>query len=133
MKLEILTVCESANIQGQALSIVAASDKIYSNQAPCIVPQFFIVFRIRFELPEEGEHSVTFSIIDQDGNQVIQPLNKILMAKLPGNFSSCLNIGQIKFTDILFPKFGEYSLDFLVDGNSLGSQPLYFAKTQSSI
>jgi len=133
MKLEILTLCDSAEIKSHSLSLIAATDRIWSERAPGQIPKCSLAFRVRFDATEIGEHSIIISLIEQDGKALLPANKKTIIAKLPENFSTCVNIGIVNLAGIILPKFGEYSLDFIVDGILIGSQPVYFGKnTQSS-
>ena len=128
MKLEIFTFCDFANVYGGALCITGIADAICAPQAPLKIPRFCIVYRIRFEASEEGEHNINISIMDEDGSPIIPAFQKPIGAQIPKDLNTGANIGMANFNGVIFPKFGEYSLDLIVDGNLLSSQPLHFQK-----
>ncbi|MGH7976350.1 MAG: DUF6941 family protein [Limisphaerales bacterium] len=133
MKLEIFTFCEFANVYDGALCISGITDGIYSPQEPLKFPRFCIVYRIRFEVAEEGKHTVNISIMDEDGKPIIPAFQKPIVAQIPKGLNTGANIGMANFNGVIFPKFGEYSLDLVVDGKMLSSQPLHFQKLESPI
>jgi hypothetical protein len=126
MKLEILTLCHSAHTTDAALSIVAASDRLYADKAPSKVPESALVFRLRFGPSEVGPHEVVVSLMDQDGKPITPKNSKRIEAKIPNDQCTCTYIGVISLKSVVFPRFGEYQVDLIVDGSVLGSQPFYF-------
>ena len=128
MTLEIFTFCDSADVAEGALSILKIADGIYSAGCPLKIPRFCVVYRIRFHESETGKHKINLSLFNQDGKLLIPPFNKEIVAIMPQGLSTGVKIGIMGLNGIVFPEFGEYSLNLFVDGNLLGSQPLHFLK-----
>jgi len=130
MKVGILTLCESASTTGisQSLNIVGASDMIFADNAPNVIPVCCLVYRIRFDLSEEGIHAIKVSIIDLDGKFVVRPIERKFDVKIQGNFSTILKHGIMNLNRVLLPTFGEYRVELFVDAVRLESQTLYFLK-----
>jgi hypothetical protein len=126
MNLEIFTLCNSADGRDAAVSIVAASDRLYGLQAPCKVPHCALVFRIHFGPSEAGKHEIAIAFVDQAGNAIIPANKRTITAAIPDDQSTCTYNGIMGLGGVVFPKFGEYRLDLIVDGVILGSQPFYF-------
>jgi hypothetical protein len=130
MKLEILTLCHSADEnKSNGIDIIAASDRVYSDIAPGKISRCVLFYRLRFDATEAGNHNVSISLIGDDGKSLMPPNKKQITAKLKNDYSTCTNLGMVGINGVLLPKFGEYSLDFFVDGVAIGSQPLYFEQT----
>ncbi len=130
MKLEILTLCHSASENtGNGIDIIAASDRVYSDCAPGKIKRCELFFRLRFDATEAGNHDVSISLIGEDGKSLMPSNKKQITAKLQNEYSTCTNLGIVGLNGVLLPKFGEYSLDFFVDGVAIGSQPLFFEQT----
>jgi len=58
MKLEILTLCGSAEAIGGAITIKDATDRIYFNKSSSVISPCCIVYRLRFDPIEIGNHTI---------------------------------------------------------------------------
>ncbi len=125
MNIEFLTLCEAADLEGDTISVTHASNRLFSKSPASIIARCCVVFRIRFELNEEGEHNASISILDADGVSLTPPNSYPIVVKISGRFITNTLIGKIGIKGIVFPNYGEYSLNLLVDGVVLGSQPIY--------
>jgi Family of unknown function (DUF6941) len=128
VKLEILTICDFAAKYGEKLCLTGVCDIFHSPKAPVQVSRFFIVSRIRYNISEEGEHITKFSIVDQDGQPIVPPIIDKKTIQLPKNLPispGCIDTIILNMNGIVIPKFGEYSVQLVVDGSELASQPLY--------
>lgn len=125
MKLEILTLCGSAKAIGGAITIKDATDRMYSDKPAGIISPCCFVFRIRFDPPELGNHTIKIELTNEDGEPLFPPVRKPIQATIPEGLSTGVNVGILNFERILFPKYGGYGLNFYVDEKLLGSQCLY--------
>ena len=125
MNIEIFTLCDAATGASGKLNILGAFDTIFAAKMPAIHPQCAIALRIRFESIERGEHKVIVNFVDADGKHIIPPLNGVIQVNFREDqrYSSSnliLNIQQLKL-----PRYGEYSIDFAIDGKQEASLPLF--------
>lgn len=129
MKVELFVLCDAATDYQGKLNILGAFDSIWSKQMPTVHPLCAVALRMRFSKIEEGEHKVRISIIDEDGQAVVKPVEanvNILfrntsLASVATNM--ILNLQGLKFTN-----FSEYSIDLAIDGRHEASLPLYVNK-----
>ena len=126
MQIEIFTLCDSAYDSGGALTITKIADGIFAPTAPLKIPKLDVVFRIRFSESEDGKHSINLSIFNQDGQPMTPPFNKEIHTRRNPKLPTGVNIGIISLKGIIFPSFGEYSMNLFVDGSLLATQPIHF-------
>jgi hypothetical protein len=71
MQLEIFTLCDAATEHAGKLNIIGTFDALRALEAPIAHPQCAIAGRLRFEQIEEGNHRVSLTFADEDGNVVM--------------------------------------------------------------
>lgn len=123
MQLEILTLCEYAALSPDKLFLGGVTNVFRAKQEPAVL-HFFVVFRIRFLPSEAGTHNFGFSIVNQDGKMIVPPFNHDVVVSF--SEAGCTHQENVKMNGVQFDKFGEYSVELLVDREPLASQPLYF-------
>lgn len=124
MQVEIFVLCDAATADFGKLSILGAFDTIWAQAMPLVHPQCAVTLRVRFSLIERGEHKVMVKFIDLDGKDVIPPGQGSINVNFPdeqgsGSANLILNIHGLKLE-----KFGEYSIDLVIDGQEKASVPL---------
>ena len=130
MQLEIFTLCDAATEHAGKLNIIGTFDALRALEAPIAHPQCAIAGRLRFEEIEEGEHRVSLTFADEDGNVVMPKFDSTLAVKFhPGQRTVTSHFVMV-IQQIRLPKFGEYTIDLAVDGRQLGSLPLYVSKVE---
>ncbi len=118
-------MCDAATTDGGKFNILGAFDMIGAAQAPAVHPQCAVALRIRFSSHERGEHKVVVNFVDADGRHIIPPASGSIRIDFSGEQMSgaanlILNIQGLKLE-----KFGEYSIDLIIDGKIEGSLPLF--------
>ena len=130
MQLEIFTLCDAATEHAGKLNIVGTFDALRALEAPITHPQCAIAGRLRFEQIEEGQHRVSLTFADEDGNIVMPKFDSALEVKFhPGQRTVTSHFVMV-IQQIRLQKFGEYTIDLAVDGRQLGSLPLYVTKVE---
>ncbi len=64
---EIVTLCHSALVQGDSMSILGAFGQIAVERFPSPFPPFVLACRLRFDEGEAGEHRLKLTVVDRDG------------------------------------------------------------------
>jgi len=77
MQLEIFTLCDAATEHAGKLNIIGTFDVLRGLEAPFAHPQCAIAGRLRFEQIEEGNHRVSLTFADEDGNIVMVARNSL--------------------------------------------------------
>jgi len=131
MNIEILTICDAAVDYGGRLSILGAFDVIHAHRFPAVHPHCSVALRIRFDRIETGQHPFVLNIVDDDGNNIIPPIQGSMDVKMPPGFiSSAVNV-VLNLQGLKFDRPGEYSVNFELDGEQASFLPLYVNRVQS--
>jgi hypothetical protein len=131
MNTEILTICDAAVDYGGRLSILGAFDVIHAHRFPAVHPHCSVALRIRFDRIEYGAHPFILNIVDEDGNNIIPPIQGNMEVKMPPGFiSSAVNV-VLNLQGLKFERPGEYSVNFELDGEQVTFLPLYVNKVQT--
>lgn len=103
-------------------------DTIYAAKVPATHPIFFSVISIRFSSTEVGEKRVGMCLIDEDGNDVIPPLEATINVNPPpkGFLYRSQRIA-LAIQGVTFTKYGDYSIRWLVDRREVESISLKVA------
>ena len=126
MKVELFALCDAATDYQGKLNILGTFDSIWSKQMPAAHPLCAVALRLRFQKMEEGEHKVRISIIDEDGKEVVKPVEASVNVQFKNVPLSSLSTNMIlNLQGLKFPKYGEYSIDLAIDGRHEASLPLY--------
>jgi len=133
VEIEIFSLCDFANDLGGKLVIVGTFDTITAQEYPAFHPSCSIAARIRFERYESGDHPVQIHLIDQDGRDVLPPLNGAINVVVPAQQSSavfnfCITIGQLQIQ-----QEGAYRFDLMMDGAHCRSVPLFALKAPAEL
>jgi hypothetical protein len=125
MELEIFTLADFAQDNQSKLTIVGTFDSIHSKQFPIAHPSCAIACRLRFGASETGEHDFRLRLIDNNGKEVIKPIEgKMQIAENPNGQLTSLNI-VINFNQLKFEKPGRYSFELHIDGEWKTGLPLF--------
>jgi hypothetical protein len=125
MKVLVAAVADHAWVENGCLSLFRAFDSINVDKFPYVIPRMSVALRLLINRLEVGEHNLSISLSDADGQKIMNSDIKINFQFPQGavpeaSFSSALN-GQ----NVVFPKPGDYVVNILVDGRIEASIPLY--------
>ncbi len=119
MQIEVFCLCDAATDHFGKLNILGAFDTIGVHKVPTTHYKCAIVLRIRFMAAEIGRHRVVVNFIDADGKHVVPPADGSLNVEAAGSANLILNIQGLPIE-----KFGECSIDLIIDGENCASVPL---------
>jgi hypothetical protein len=127
MHTEIVTLCHSALVQGDQMSMLAAFNTISVKQLPQHFPPFTLAVRARFDSEEPGDHELKVTVADTDGR---------ILAQLKGPFRLPPGSSRLPVTMNLtfaIPGMelrcdGEHVIDLILDGRSPLRTPFYVRK-----
>lgn len=127
MQIKYSFLCEAANITHTGnLNVLGIFDNINAKNFPCVHPHCVYIARISFHRSEIGRHPFKLSFIDDDGNEVIPPLNgEIAASQNNMNANILMNILNIKFQHA-----GEYHIDLTIDNQNICSDTIRLIQTQ---
>ena len=124
MNVQVAILCDAATDDNGKLNLLGAFDTIYAQQLPAVHPQCAVALRVTFTAGDEGQHKLTLTFINADGRPVMPAMEIPVALALPEDVyfvtrNFVVNIQQLKFVEA-----GLYSVDVLLDGQSLASIPL---------
>lgn len=125
MKVLIAAVADHAWVENGCLTLCRAFDSINVDKFPYAIPRMSVALRLLINRLEVGDHTLSISLTDADGQKLMNSDIKINFQLPQGSvpeasFSFALN-GQ----NITFQKPGDYVVNILVDGRLEASIPLY--------
>ena len=130
MQLEIFTLCEDATLTDNKLSILRILAGTASPSVPATAPRFFVVVRLRFDFTEEIGHKIDIRVVDP--NRGVLDSASLNDSTPAGGSKGRLVTQVVRFDRVVFPRFGDYSVDLLVDGTLLQSIPLELEQTRAT-
>lgn len=126
MDIEIAVLADAANVSQEGkLNILGVFERIGAHQTPVSHAQLSMVIYARASHSERGQrYSLDINLIDEDGS-VINAFPTLPIA-VPANVSgSSIPMPLIiNFPGQVFPKFGEYRYDLLINGKHRADIPL---------
>jgi len=125
MRTEIFTLCDNAALTTERKLIVhGAFDNIYSPQTPFAYPACSIAIRLRCDLTDEGNHTLSLRFLNSDGQDLLNPLQGGLEVRTPPADVRTFCVDHIiNLRQLQIPAYDEYEITLLVDGEVLGSIP----------
>lgn len=125
MELEIFTLADFAQDNNSKLTVVGTFDSINSKQFPVAHPACSIACRIRFGASETGGHELKLRLINEEGKEIIQPIEgNITIGTPPNGQVATVNV-VINFNQLQFEKPGRYSFELYIDGEWRSGLPLF--------
>ena len=124
MNLEIFTLCDAATVSGGKLNILGSFDTLSAHHFPCKHPLCAIAIRLRFDLGEEGEHSLQVHFCDPDMRPVMKPMAQPFNVKIVNDRSqTIMHIWNLLGFEL--KEAGEYYFELKVDDATVCRLPLY--------
>ena len=125
MEIEIFTLADFAQDNNSKLTIVGTFDSINAREFPLVHPACTIACRMRFGSKESGEHAMKLRLINEEGKEIIQPIegNITIGAPANGQFNT-INV-VINFSQLKFEKAGRYSFELYLDDDWKSGLPLF--------
>jgi len=128
MHTEVFALCDAATDNAGKLNILGSFDTLFTNATPAKHPACAVAIRLRFIQEEEGHHKIHLVIIDEDGGQVVPPLNGSIHVKVnPGYSTASMNL-IVNFQGLEIKRYGEHRVEFRVDDRVIATLPLYVKK-----
>jgi hypothetical protein len=133
MNIEAFLLCDAATDQQGKLNVLGAFDNIFAEKMPAIHSACSIVTRIRFEKIEEGNHPIKFNIIDADGKAICSKLEGNIAVRIGDNGESSVVNLILNIQRLELKAYGQYRVDFAIDGQMQGSLPFSVRKIPTPI
>lgn len=116
MKLEIFTICDTAQAYNDKLIVVGPFNQIVATSLPCIHNSLSIVVRLRFNHDENGIKKYVLSIKNPQGGDLITPIPAEFTANVDEGGIGVLNL-NVNLLTIKLETEGEYVVH--LDGEDL--------------
>ncbi len=106
------------------LCVLGTFDTIGSRAVPIVHPQAALALRICFRAADEGSHKLAIRMINEDGTDIMQPLEAAIDIALPEGADFLTRNMILNFQPLRFEKAGTYSFEVAIGGQVLASVPL---------
>ena len=119
-------LCDYATIDAMGKpTIIGEFDRIFSQSVPAKHPLLFVISKW------SGAENETFNeqvkIVSPNKSQIAAgPLNAMRITKATEGIGNAISIGMFMMVD--FPKFGEYSIEILIDNIPVHILPLFVSE-----
>ena len=130
MEVNFAFLCDYADQSGRKMSAIGIGfDTIYAVKVPAKHPLFFSVISIKFSSTEAGPKSVGMHLIDEDGKDIVAPLDaKINVESPPAGFLYKSQQIAIAMHGVTFPRYGDYIISWVIGGQEIKVVPLKVAQ-----
>ena len=92
MKVEILTLCDAATVDGAGkLNILGSFDRLNAPAEPIVHPQCALAVKLRFEHIEEGPKKIRVTFVNADGAAVMPPIDGTAEIRILGRPESSVH------------------------------------------
>lgn len=134
MRTNFAFLCDAAaqGAEGKISALGIGISQLHAQQVPVQRAQIVLVAQIGFNADEAGTKQLAVRLIDADGGNVIAPVDGQLVFNAPEGALSPVAQVLLEFSMVTFPKFGVYSVDLSIDGQSIASLPLEVLLLQTS-
>jgi hypothetical protein len=110
MDIEVLVICDSAQIYQDKLVVVGTFNTIYAEHCPFVYPAFSLACRLNYtDSNESGTKDVKIAIIDEKGQSIMPVMDFSVAIPYDIRESYISNI-VAGFANIKFDNFGRYSI-----------------------
>lgn len=130
MNTEVFVLCDAATDNHGKLNILGAFDTIWAPNAPVVHPFCAIALRIRFLRIEEGVHPLKINFVDEDGKNIMPPIDGNINIKFSTDDESVAANLIINVQGLRLEKFGSYSIDLAINGRHIASLPLFLKQVK---
>jgi hypothetical protein len=130
MEVNFAFLCDYADQSGGKMTAVGIGfDMIFAAKVPAIHPLFFSVISLKFHSTEAGQKRIGMRLIDEDGRNVIPPIDAtITVAAPPPGFLYRTHRLALAMQGLKFEKYGDYVVSWLVEGQEVKSVDLKVAE-----
>ena len=130
MEVNFAFLCDYADQSGTKMAAIGIGfDTIYAVKVPATHPLFYSVISIKFSATEAGPKRVGMHLIDEDGNSIVPPLDTTINVNPPPpGFLYRNQRIALAMHGVTFPRYGDYTVSWLVDGQEIKTVPLKVAQ-----
>ncbi len=120
MQVDFAFLSDAAVADAKLHALGIGIDVIYAKQTPATHPSFMFVAQVRASIAEMGTKDLSVRLIDEDGQDVVPPVETQLAIGQPaaGMLESTGRI-IVGFNNVTFQRYGGYSLHLVIQGNEM--------------
>lgn len=124
MNVDFAFICDFAEASGKLNALGIGFDTIFAPKLPVRHPHFSLVLQLKASIVETGQKRIQVNLIDEDGNDVIQPIEGQL--NIPYREGNSPSTGRfvMEFGNVEFKTYGGYSVRVVIEGMEMAS--IYF-------
>lgn len=128
MDIDFAFICDYADVGGKINALGIGFDTIYTREVPTTHPHFDLVAHIRASAAEAGDKDLVIRLIDADGIDIIPEITGTFNVPRPpeGATESTGKVG-VGFNAVQFPRYSQYSLHVVIQGNEMIRIPIRVA------
>jgi len=114
-------LCDYADQSGGKMAAIGIGfDTIYAAKVPARHQLFFSVISIKFGTTEAGPKQVGMHLIDEDGKDVVPPLDATInVGSPPPGFLYRTQQIALVMHGVTFQRYGDYAVSWLVGGQEI--------------
>lgn len=124
MDIQVATLADAAQDYNSKLVVIGTFDTIGSRVLPVVHPAAALALRICFRQADEGNHKLSIRLIDEDGNNTMQPLEAAIDIKLADGAEFVTRNMILNFQPLQFKEAGTYAFEISLAGQPLASVPV---------
>ena len=130
MEVNFAFLCDYADQSGAKMTAIGIGfDTIFAARVPAIHPVFFAVISLKFSSTEVGQKRIGMRLIDDDGKNVIPPMDMTLnISPPPPGFLYRTHRIALAMQGLKFEKYGDYTVSWLVEGQEVKTVGLKVAE-----
>ena len=126
MRTNYAFLCDAASqgAEGKVNALGIGISQLRAQQVPVQRPVIVLVAQIGFDAAEAGAKALAIRVIDADGGNIIPPVDGQIEFTAPEGALSPVAQVVLELNMVTFPRFGVYSVELALDGQSIASLPI---------
>ncbi|MFW6125879.1 MAG: DUF6941 family protein [Chloroflexota bacterium] len=128
MHIDFAFICDYAEVGSKINALGIGFDRLEPPEVPYVHPLFHLVVQLRANVTEAGKKTLKVTLIDADGNELMQPHEGELSVPKPKGGTEARGRMNVVLRNIRFPHYGAYSLHVVVDGHEMYEATLNIVK-----
>lgn len=126
MRTNYAFLCDAASqgAEGKVNALGIGISQLRAQQVPVQRPVIVLVAQIGFDADEAGAKALAIRVIDADGGNIIPPVDGQIEFTAPEGALSPVAQVVLELNMVTFPRFGVYSVELALDGQSIASLPI---------
>jgi len=121
MELQYSFICNATNTcKNGDLNALGIFHRLFAPKFPCIHPKLTFVAHVLFHQSETGKHKIKLLCIDQDGKDIISPIDNEIDIKQVNLRTNII----LEIVPLSIPKAGTYEIALAIDGRNVATNSI---------